>query len=64
MAFEIPAVEIANHMLDHRLKKARKRARHLKSISAEKRHKLRITLKKLRYTAEFFAPFIQPRRSG
>jgi CHAD domain-containing protein len=56
MAFEIPAVEIANHMLDHRLKKAKKHARHLKSISAEKRHKLRITLKKLRYTAEFFAP--------
>jgi CHAD domain-containing protein len=56
MAFEIPAVEIANHMLDHRLKKAKKRAKHLKALPAEKRHKLRIALKKLRYTAEFFAP--------
>jgi CHAD domain-containing protein len=56
IAFEIPAAEIASRTLDHRLKKTHKRARHLKYLSAHKRHKLRIALKKLRYTAEFFVP--------
>jgi CHAD domain-containing protein len=56
MALEIPAVEIANRVLDHRFDQAKKRAKHLKAMSANKRHKLRIALKKLRYTADFFAP--------
>lgn len=56
MAFEIPAIEIATRMLDHHLERAHKRARHLKHLSEHKRHKLRISLKKLRYTAEFYAP--------
>jgi triphosphatase len=54
--FEVPAVEIANRVLDHRFDQARKSAKHLKGMSAGKRHKLRIALKKLRYTADFFAP--------
>lgn len=56
MAFEVPAVEIANRMLTHRLNIACKRAKRMKHLSEEKRHHLRIGLKKLRYTAEFFAP--------
>ncbi len=56
MAFEMPAAELAGRMLDHRMKSARKHARHLKKLSPHKRHELRIALKKLRYTAEFFAP--------
>ena len=56
MAFEMPVVEIARRVLDHRLDRAKERAKHLKSMSANKRHHLRIALKKLRYTAEFFDP--------
>ena len=56
MAFEMPAADLANRMLDHRLKVAHKKAKHLKKLNAHKRHKLRIALKKLRYTSEFFAP--------
>jgi CHAD domain-containing protein len=56
MAFEMPAADLAGRMLDRRLKVARGKARHLGKLSAARRHKLRIALKKLRYTAEFFAP--------
>ncbi|MGA9794820.1 MAG: CHAD domain-containing protein [Rhizomicrobium sp.] len=56
MVFEIPAAEVANRVLEHRFDQAKKRAKHLKTMSAKKRHKLRIALKKLRYTADFFAP--------
>jgi CHAD domain-containing protein len=59
MAFEMPAVEIADRVLDHRFDQAKKRAKHLKGMSAAKRHKLRIALKKLRYTADFFAPLYE-----
>jgi len=56
IAFEAPATTLAERMLNHRLAKAKKRARHLERLSDTKRHQLRIGLKKLRYTAEFFAP--------
>ncbi|HTQ12583.1 MAG TPA: CHAD domain-containing protein [Rhizomicrobium sp.] len=59
MAFEMRAADLAARMLDHRLKSARKKARHLRKLSAHKRHKLRIALKKLRYTSEFFAPLFE-----
>ncbi|HEY2068343.1 MAG TPA: CHAD domain-containing protein [Rhizomicrobium sp.] len=55
MAFEMPAVDLATRMLDHRLKVAHRKARRLSKLSVAKRHKLRIALKKLRYTSEFFA---------
>ena len=51
-----PARELARETLDAKLKGACKRAKHLSSLNAEERHRLRIALKKLRYTAEFFAP--------
>lgn len=56
VAFEAPAIELAGRTLSRRLKVAKKCARNLKSLSEAERHKLRIALKKLRYTAEFFAP--------
>ena len=55
VAFEQPAITLANQVLNHRLKVAKKRARKLESLSEAERHRLRIALKKLRYTAEFFA---------
>jgi CHAD domain-containing protein len=50
-----PAVELARDALDHRLQKAKKRARHLSRLDVNERHRLRIALKKLRYAGEFFA---------
>jgi len=56
VAFEAPARTLADRMLAGRLKTARRRARHLEKLSEAERHRLRISLKKLRYTCEFFAP--------
>jgi len=56
VAFDTPARMLADRMLAARLKQARRRARHLDRLSETERHKLRIALKKLRYTCEFFAP--------
>lgn len=42
--------------LEKCLKKAVRRAKHLAELDTEQRHRLRIELKRLRYTAEFFAP--------
>ena len=61
-AFEVPCASLADRMLTHRLGRARKRARRLESLSDSERHDLRIALKKLRYTAEFFAPFYDKRK--
>jgi len=55
-AFERPARELASATLDKRFKQACKRAKHLSSLNVQERHRLRISLKKLRYSAEFFAP--------
>ena len=59
VAFEAPATTLAERMLNHRLAQAKKRARRLERLSDAKRHRLRIGLKKLRYTAEFFAPLYE-----
>ena len=59
IAFEAPATQLAERMLDHRLAQAKKRARRLEKLPDAKRHQLRIELKKLRYTAEFFAPLYE-----
>jgi CHAD domain-containing protein len=55
-AFERPARALASETQDKRLKQACKRAKHLSSLNVQERHRLRIALKKLRYSAEFFAP--------
>jgi len=46
----------AQRMLDRQVRRVRKRARIAKSREEGDVHRLRIALKKLRYTAEFFAP--------
>lgn len=56
-AYNMPARMVAEPILSHRYRQARKRARHLDRLSAVERHSLRIELKKLRYAAEFFVPF-------
>jgi triphosphatase len=55
-AFARPAIELARDALQRRDAKTRKRAKHLSSLNTEERHRLRISLKKLRYTVEFSAP--------
>jgi inorganic triphosphatase YgiF len=55
-AFFRPAHDLASETLDKRLKQACRRAKHLSSLNVQQRHRLRIALKKLRYSAEFFAP--------
>jgi triphosphatase len=55
-AFERPARALACETLDRRLKQSGKRAKHLAALNVQERHRLRIALKKLRYSAEFFAP--------
>jgi len=57
--FEAPAQDLAAHVLTNRLKAAKKRARRLDDLSDEQIHHLRIALKKLRYTGEFFAPLYE-----
>ena len=54
--FDQPAQELAADVLNHRLKAAKKQAKRLEKASDEQIHRLRIALKKLRYTGEFFAP--------
>lgn len=48
--------DVAPHILHHQFKRAQKRGRSLVEASPPERHALRIALKKLRYTGEFFAP--------
>jgi inorganic triphosphatase YgiF len=50
-----PARDFASEKLDHQRKKAAKLGAHFATLSDEERHVLRKRLKRLRYTAEFFA---------
>ncbi|MBZ6076547.1 CYTH and CHAD domain-containing protein [Microvirga puerhi] len=51
----IPATDRASTELQRRWKRIRKGARRLPDLDAERRHKLRIRIKELRYGLEFFA---------
>jgi triphosphatase len=51
---ESPALDFANRLLTERHLKARKRGRHLSSLSPDARHALRLAVKKLRYAADSF----------
>jgi triphosphatase len=55
-SFARPARQLACETLNRVFRKACKRAKHLSSLDTEDRHRLRIALKELRYSAEFFAP--------
>jgi inorganic triphosphatase YgiF len=51
-----PLTKFAARVLTRLERKALKRGRHFRQMRPEARHKLRLTLKKLRYATEFFLP--------
>lgn len=53
--FVRPALKLARKVLDKRRGQAIKRARHLDRLDEDERHALRISLKNLRYSSEFYA---------
>ena len=55
-----PVVGFAASSLDRLDRKVRRRGRHFRSLSSEKRHALRISLKDLRYATEFFGGLFHP----
>ncbi len=61
-SFDEPAVKFAGRLLTKRHKAVLKLGRDFKKLSAQERHQLRIALKKLRYTAEFFRSLYQKKR--
>lgn len=56
------AEKVAGRLLTRRHKAVLKLGRDFKKLSAQERHKLRIALKKLRYTAEFFRSLYRKKR--
>jgi len=58
-----PAVNFARRMLSEQYAKVLKRGRHLKSLDAGERHRLRLAVKKLRYVGEFLLPLYGQRKS-
>ncbi len=61
--FEEPLTDYACRLLRKRHKRVLKEGRDFENLSDEKRHELRITLKKLRYTCEFFASLYPQRKT-
>ncbi|MEM0905784.1 MAG: CYTH and CHAD domain-containing protein [Pseudomonadota bacterium] len=59
-----PLAPFAKRALDGRLTHVRKRSKGIAKLSIEARHILRKELKKMRYTAEFFAPVFDKKRTG
>jgi triphosphatase len=55
--------EFANDALKRHRKQLIRRAHHLMELSAEERHRVRISGKRLRYAAEFFSPLFPAKRS-
>ena len=58
----LPAIEFAGTVLEARHAKVLSRGRHFKSLTSEQRHKLRLALKKLRYSADFLLPLYGDRK--
>lgn len=59
-----PAVNFAGRILSVRHDKVLKRGRRFKSQPAEKRHEVRLLLKKLRYSVDFLLPLYGDRKSA
>jgi CHAD domain-containing protein len=57
-----PAIKLAGRLVTKRHKAVLKLGSEFKKLSAQERHRLRIALKKLRYTAEFFRSLYQRKR--
>jgi CHAD domain-containing protein len=55
-ALQEPVEDFADKLLQERWKKAAKLGRSIESLDGDDQHKMRRSLKKLRYTAEFLAP--------
>jgi triphosphatase len=51
-----PAIAFAQRMLAAQYARVLKRGRHLKSMNAEEKHRLRLAVKKLRYGTDFLLP--------
>jgi CHAD domain-containing protein len=52
---DMPVSVFTSQMLDRRYRQVCRRGRHLRALTVEQRHALRIAAKKLRYAAEFFS---------
>ncbi len=59
----VKLAEFANNALKRHRKQLIRRAHHLMELSAEERHRVRISGKRLRYAAEFFSPLFPAKRS-
>ncbi|MDH3667024.1 MAG: CHAD domain-containing protein [Paracoccaceae bacterium] len=53
---------VADTALDKAWRRVKKRARGIESLSVEKRHELRKSVKRLRYTAEFLGPLYRQKK--
>jgi triphosphatase len=60
---ERPIAETAAEQLDRRFKKIRKRGKGFAKLDPQRRHKLRIAAKKLRYAADFFSAVFPGKRA-
>ncbi len=58
-----PVEAFAREELTRRRRKIRKRGKRLLDLDDEARHRVRIEVKKLRYTTEFFAPLFEGRKA-
>jgi inorganic triphosphatase YgiF len=54
-----PIGEVAPGLIERTWRRTRKRSRHFDQLTQEERHRLRIALKKLRYTIEFLADLFE-----
>jgi triphosphatase len=62
LAIRAPVKSVAERLLDEYLVKARKRGRDVKTLEQRDCHRLRISLKKLRYAAEFYGPLFKHKK--
>jgi CHAD domain-containing protein len=62
LAVRAPVKSVAARLLDEYLIKARKRGRHIKGLEQRDCHRLRISLKKLRYATEFYGPLFKKKK--
>ncbi|MBS1144805.1 MAG: hypothetical protein H6R14_2211 [Proteobacteria bacterium] len=58
----VPLNDFAREQIARHTKKARNLARRHAELTPEERHKMRIAFKKLRYTLEFMAPLLSPKK--
>ncbi|WP_316175524.1 CYTH and CHAD domain-containing protein [Bradyrhizobium sp. SZCCHNRI1073] len=59
-----PAIDFAGPVLSERHQKVLKRGRRFKKLPAERRHRLRLALKKLRYSIDFLLPLYGASKSA